>query len=299
MSENKLIEKHDIDNKSGLNARMRQPEENAPRPEAPEEEKTALADAAKGGKAVPAEADGNEMTPPAEAAQGAGVTSTPQRRHEHKTRSAKEKKRAAKLAISLVIAFLVLGLINLLASLDLNFSFFSSATDEKPKKPVYLERPDYNENIFEDEVYMDQIRAIRYTEGAQSVLLTQEKDIAAAGAPVMMLIDYFDAIINGDAKTYNTFFTEDYISKNGLHPAFTMQKIYEINVEKLSEYILYEGTSNRLTRYEYRVTYLIMNNNGTFRDDVASGAAIPEIYEILEYDSDGTVKINSITKYKS
>lgn len=75
-----------------------------------------------------------------------------------------------------------------------------------------------------------------------------------------------------------------------------MQKIYDAEIEYRSKDILNKGKPDQITRFEYVVRYKIMDNNGTFRSDVGSDAAVPEIFEVLLYDSTDEILINSITK---
>ncbi len=208
------------------------------------------------------------------------------------TNGANKKQTIKKVIIVCLCAIPVLLLLNFL--LDRNWSEIfrnSGATDVKVE--YKFATPDYDYDIFEDEKYLDKNRLIEYTDGAVSRLITDDPSLYGVG--VEFFSDYFDAVINGDVDAYNAMFTDEYKKEHGAKSEFTMQKIYNITLEKLSENVIEEGAYKGVKRYTYRVTYMIMDNNGTFRSDMGSDAAVPQIIELLE-DSDGA-KINSITKY--
>lgn len=218
---------------------------------------------------------------------------------EKKPRLREEKALALKIIGGCVAAFVVLLALN---QIDFD-AIYRKLFTPKPlseavgEPPVSFAVADYSENIFEDPEYLAQIRDIRYTEGAQSTIIT-DGNFSQYGVGVELLHRYLEAVINGDAEALPGFFTEDYKKNNKLPKKFTMQKIYEPEIELYSKNIINEGKPNQMTRYEYIMRYRIMDNNGTFRSDVGSDMAVPEIYEIIEYESTGEVLINSITKIR-
>ena len=77
-----------------------------------------------------------------------------------------------------------------------------------------------------------------------------------------------------------------------------MQKIYEIDVVDLNcVSYLNEGKSNQITVYEFNVGYKIMENNGTFRNNLASDNKRPVRYFLYQY-ADGEIKIFDIEEYR-
>ncbi|MGI6202142.1 MAG: hypothetical protein ACOYID_01910 [Eubacteriales bacterium] len=214
-------------------------------------------------------------------------------------RPREHKKLALKIIVGCVAALIVLAALNRIEFDALYVRLFSPKplSDTTGKEQISFAVPNYSENIFEDPEYMAQIRDVRYTEGALSTLIT-DGNYAQYGAALELLHRYLEAVIAGDAEALPSFFTEDYKKDNKLPERFTMQKIYEPEIEFYSKNIINPGKSDQVIRYEYVMRYRIMNNNGTFRDDVGSDAAVPEIYEILEYESTGEVLINSITKIR-
>jgi len=208
------------------------------------------------------------------------------------------------LVVILLSAFVLLAAFNALSKSNFNLDFLSlfgekeNENKDNTDKNIYFYPIDYDENIFEDPEYLAQNHYFIYTENDTSTYMIKDSDYLEGGLPVAMFRQYFDAIINGDSEAYNSFFTADYIKENDKKQNFTMQKVYDISVEKLSTYIFDEGTENEITKYEFRVTYKILKNNGTFRSDVGSNAAVPEVYVVLHYGANNTIKINSINKYQ-
>lgn len=211
---------------------------------------------------------------------------------------AKEKRLAKKAiawVLSLIAVFLALNI--LLESGILNGLF--------NKTPEYTEFPrvedlypaDYDENIFEDEEYMEKERFIRYTENNTTVILETDADFTYKGAVAFFFRDYFDAVINGDHEAYNALLTEEYKAKKGEKQPFTMQKIYDIEVTDLAlTSYLNEGTPNQITVYQFDVAYRIMENNGTYRDNLSSDDKRAMRYILYKYAS-GEILIFNMSEY--
>lgn len=214
-------------------------------------------------------------------------------------RPREQKIRVLKIIGVCVAALVVLSLLNMIDFDALYLKMFSPKplSDTTGNKQITFATPNYSENIFDDPDYMAQVRDIRYTEGALSTIISDDSH-AQYGVGVVLLHNYLEAVIAGDAEALPGFFTEDYKKKNKFPEKFTMQKIYEPEIEFYSKNVFNQGKPDQITRYEYLMRYRIMDNNGTFRSDVGSDAAVPEIYEILVYDSTGEVLINSISQIK-
>ena len=213
----------------------------------------------------------------------------------------KQKKRAVALLIGLCIAFVLLLGINFLSNMKLSSLFpgwFPEETDDqKPNKTILFYPIDYEKDIFQDPEYLALNRYIRYTEGAQSTLII-DGNYAQYGDGMTLLGAYFDSVIRGDCEAYNGFFTEKYFEDREKKERFTMQELYDIEIQLLSKEILNEGTEQQATRLLYRVSYKIHKNNSTFRLDIDSDAAVQEVYEILIDDKTDAAKINAIIRYK-
>jgi len=199
--------------------------------------------------------------------------------------------------IVLLCAIPVMYLLTRLLDRDWDRTFREAALNKgaanETSGAIRFEEPDYDLDIFEDEIYLDKNRYITYTEGAVSQLITENH--SAYGVGPEFFGRYFSAVINGDSDTLNSLLTDDFIKENEAYGRFTMQKIYDITVEKLSENVIESGEYKGVKQYTYRVAYKIMNNNGTFRSDMESDAAVPVIFELLD-DGQGPL-LNSISKY--
>ncbi len=207
------------------------------------------------------------------------------------------KKTVIRFLLILAGLFLCLVVLNLLFDSGLLTSLFRKKPAPSERTPVFLFNPDYDENIFEDEAYLDLNRYIFYTEGALSVYLAGENDFAAMGPAAAFFGDYFDAVIRGDAARFNACFTAEYLAEKGEKDRFTMQQLYDIEVTKLSEYLINEDTADPITVMEFDVSYRIRRNNGTFRDDLESGAARPQVYQLYR-SLTGEILIQSISEYR-
>ncbi len=207
------------------------------------------------------------------------------------------KRKAKTVILVLLILFVILVILNLIAESGI-LNRLSAPNGEETKAPVFLFNPDYDLNIFEDEVYLDLDRYILYSDdGVSFVKLVNESAFQAAGKTAVFFGKYFDSIIYGDSETYNTLFTEDYLKEHGEKDRFTMQMLYNMEVTKLREETINEGTAEQSTLYEFEVRYAIRRNNGTFRSDLESGMTRPQIYVLIENDSTEELLINSITDF--
>lgn len=211
-------------------------------------------------------------------------------------RPREEKKLALMVIAVCVLALAVLAALNLIDFDALYAMMFApKPLSDSTGRTIEFAQPNYSENIFEDEEYMAQNRYLRYTEGPLSTLIT-DGNYAQYGEAVVLLHNYLETIIAGDANSLPGYFTDDFKKNNTLPEKFTMQKIYDAEIEFRSRNVINKGKPDQITRFEYIVRYKIMDNNGTFRRDVGSDAAVPEIFEVLLYDSTDEILINSITK---
>lgn len=202
------------------------------------------------------------------------------------------RQKQKKIIVIVIAAMLVFSLAALTV---LNYVDFDSllAPRDGHKTPIVFYPPNYEENIFENEEYLEKNRYIKYTEGPVSVLIV-DGDYAQYGEAVALLARYLDAIISGDAETYASFFSESYKKSVALPDKFTMQKLYDIEIKKLSA-AEGEDAQGTYRRYVYRVSYMIMRNDGTFRTDLGSDAIRPQ--EITVTERDGALLITGVATY--
>nr|MBQ4320273.1 hypothetical protein [Clostridia bacterium] len=221
------------------------------------------------------------------------MRNTPKKTSDSAGNNAKKKKIITALVI-LVCAVPVMYLATKLLDRDWNEVIHSASVNEVVHNTnIKFADVNWDEDIFEDEVYLDKNRYITYKDGAVSQLITENHALYGVGPEFFS--GYFTAVIHGDNETLNLMYTDEWSKNNAAHESFTPQKVYNIEIEKLSENVIEEGRYAGTKRYTFRVAYMIKDNNGTFRGDMGSDAAVPLIFELL--DSGYGPKINSITKY--
>ena len=218
-----------------------------------------------------------------------------------KINSAENKRKKIVITVIIVI-FMVFVLL-----LILNFAFDKLSPMIKniivkpepiPNIPKYhLYEPDYDSNIFENEEYINKNRYIEFTDGAVSITIT-DNSFDKYGKPLEFFNEYFTALMNGEYEKYNSFFTDEYYT-GGVKPLdkFTMQKIYNINVTKMSQTVIESGINMGVVQYIFKVSYMIMENDGTFRSDMGSDGAVPQMMEIYYYSDSDICLINKIARY--
>ncbi len=199
-------------------------------------------------------------------------------------------KRKKNMKAAVIIFFSVLVIFLILNFVDFDQIFKSSG--KSGRGFVFLE-PDYSVDILKDEEYLAKNRNIRYTDGAVSILIDDGDYLRYSGV-LDMLSRYIDSIINGDAAAYAAFYSIDFRKKTELPREFTMQRLYEINIEKLSE----EGGEDTDGEYKihlYRMSYMIMKNDGTFRRDMGSDALKPQ--DLTIFEQEGEFEIRAVHTY--
>ena len=144
---------------------------------------------------------------------------------------------------------------------------------------------DYNENIFENTVYMGMDRNIYiYDLNTGITESLEEYDYANYGPDVRFMADFVKCISEGDADAYNDCFSDNFYSDVNNEPkdSFTMQKLYNIKLTKISEE---KSANGDYTEYLYYLEYMIYQNNGSFRMDVGSDASVAQYITLIDKDS--------------
>jgi len=197
----------------------------------------------------------------------------------------KKRKQTAAILIAAACVVCIIGLFFLnTGSLTFDFDFFSKEPKETEqvvytgngKHRISLYDPDWESDIFENREWLSKNRWLTYAEGGMSLTLVDE-DYASYGDAVVMFADYFLALMKGDAEWVNSFYTDSYFETHDRYTAITMQKIYDMKVEIIEQ----KDNGNTIT-YIYRVTYKIMENDGTFRNDMVSDAERAQYYYLTD-----------------
>ena len=195
-----------------------------------------------------------------------------------------KKKKKFIIVISSIASFIILlSGIMLFDSLEKKFSGSS-----KNDLSLYFYAPNYELNIFEDSEYMELNRVISYKTGAVTKTVLPER-YSSIDPLLPFISSLLDTMITGKYETYSDFFSTDFKKQNELPKKFTMQRIYNITVEKISDPDADHG-------YLYMIDFMINKNDGTLRDDVGSDASKPWYVSIItengEYKIDKVITAN-------
>ena len=212
----------------------------------------------------------------------------------------KKKRNVIIIFITLVGAAILLIILNFVMDKvnEIPMGEIFNSTSEPVAKNYTFVTPDYDANILEDTEYLDKNRYIEFTNGAMSVTIADGR-FSEYGKPLVFFNDYFNTVINGDHETYNAYFTENYYSDKTHVPfeKFTMQRVYNINATQIQESLITVGEDYGNTMYLFRVSYMIMKNDGTFRNDMGSDGAVPLMFELIYNNVTDKCMINNITRY--
>lgn len=152
---------------------------------------------------------------------------------------------------------------------------------EETGAPLYFANADYTENIFENARYLERNRNIVFGTDSSNHALTEE-NCRTYGDYAAFFYHYFQAIIGGDAAAYAQCFDKAYTENHPLPTRFTMQKLYDITVTENRRETLTDADGNAIPITAFLVEYKILENNGTFRDDLKSGAAQKQYYRVTD-----------------
>lgn len=194
----------------------------------------------------------------------------------------------------IIILVAVVCIIPILLGAIYAINLYVKAKNKMPEQTInYNWYPaDFNENIFEDEEYMKLIEYefISYTEGSVTQIIDKET-ANIYGKEVSFMVNYLYSIVEGNADKYNSFFSDEYYESANKKDAFTMQKIYDVDLKKQSLEKV-EEKGNTYTKCTFVLSYRIFENNGTFRKDIGDGSK--EQY-ITFTDRNGRFLIDSIS----
>lgn len=204
-----------------------------------------------------------------------------------------KKKMLLVFGILLAVLALLFVLVNVLEN------WLTKAQTEQPshstQQTIIFHTPNYDEDITKDSRYMGFDRQIYYCDPSTGITISLTEDTyAEQGEGVELLCHMIDSIIAGDNETYNTYFSDEYLEREGEKDMFTAQKLYNIKITILSSE---EITENGITYTEetYLLEYMIYQNNGTFRTDVGSDAIRKQ--GVVVSDREGDMLIDVVSSY--
>lgn len=160
---------------------------------------------------------------------------------------------------------------------------------------------DYDADIFNDPFYVAKERNITWSEYGDSELLglncpaercwhgiADREYYLSVGEEQAFFRDFAVCLIKGDYVSYPSFFTRGFFDNYTIPEIFTPQKLYDISVEVVNR----KATEDGERESQFILRYKIMNNNGTYRGDVASDSVRPLV--ITTRIENGAVLIDSI-----
>ena len=208
--------------------------------------------------------------------------------------SSKMKKKIVIVIIS-IIAIMALMFISILV-LDSVLDKIQEKQEEEGNNFNFYEA-DYDENIFEDTKYLSLIENgyIRYCDMDNVTLSIDEEDAEKYGEDISFMVSYIKHMINGDVDGYNECYSKLYYEEEKPKEKFTMQKIYDVVIKKISE-VSVTDSNGTYTKYVFSLNYKILNNNGTLRNDFLDGTRTQYIYITTR---EGELKIDGITVLKN
>jgi hypothetical protein len=154
--------------------------------------------------------------------------------------------------------------------------------------------PVTDENIFENSQYVSKNRTVYYCDNSAGYEYTTpitEENRSEYEAEVLFAELYLNTVILGDEIALREMCSQSFLEKNPI-PEFTQQMLYDLNIHTYRTETRDDG-SKLVT---YKLMYKIMQNNGTYRNDVGSDGARPE-YLVLHVSKDGaSIKIEDILR---
>lgn len=213
------------------------------------------------------------------------------------SKRAKEK-RLVKSLFAVVLALIAVFL-------SANLLLESGALDGLLGKEIkYREYPpiedlypaDFDYNVFENAEFVSKPKGFKFTKDGVTQYLEADSEIAQRGVYAKFFAEYFEAVINGDHETYNSFLSIAYRKEHGEKKPFTMQMLYDMEVTFKEQYYENENTPDQIEVTVFDVGYRIMMNNGTYRNNLASDSRRDMKY-VLHKNLDGDIEIFEMEEY--
>lgn len=218
---------------------------------------------------------------------------------EEQSRQARESTRRLKRNMIIVLIGLVVFVVIAIPLIGILDNLQNGAEEETKRLPpssIIFATPDFEYDIMKDEDYLQLNRRIYIHDvrSGQTEELT-DKNLPGYGGGAAVLRDMIRAVINGDADAYNALFSSNYYENHDPEPPFTMQRLYDIKLTKVSE-TLVAGEKGKYTQYEFEVEYKIRLNDGTYRTDIGHDESKKQ-YFVLSDSVTGEVLIDQILEY--
>ena len=224
--------------------------------------------------------------------------------HEEKITLQQKKKRIFFIAVLILVGVSVIITVVLLI-LSAVHNFIQERRWEEaqgPQRSFIFPNPDWSANIFEEEYYMSLNRAVWVSEHNDTMrTVISEENRNAYPAAIQFMYDVVHMIIRGDYEAYNAIFTNEHWENVEWEEragrlwadTFPMQRLHNIELAIVRE---------TETSVDVRVSYMILRNDGTFRNDLeptteTMSPMIPHVYRLV-MDEDGNIRVASRTVYR-
>lgn len=213
------------------------------------------------------------------------------------SRKTKEKR----LVKRLIAAVLTLTAVLLSATLLLESGILDGLLGKEIKYRDYppiedLYPVDFDYDIFGNAEFASKPKGFKFTNDGVSQYVESDSEIARKGVYAEFFAKYFEAVINGDHETYNSFLSIAYRKEHGEKEPFTMQMLYDMEVTFKEQYYLNEDTPDQIEVAVFDVGYRIMMNNGTYRNNLVSDSRRDMKY-VLHKNLDGDIEIFKMEEY--
>lgn len=194
------------------------------------------------------------------------------------------------IVLSVMIAMLIITFIGIIFMSNDDSSqtdFISSYVyDYEIEHPSYIfYTPDYSADITKDNDYLKQVPYIYYTNGGLTECITDE-NYSDYGPIVEFFGAYFDSLKSGDTDAYISLHTERYFNYNYKPYQIAPQRLYNINIELIATAITDDPLYGEVEKAIVKTSYMIMKNDGTFRNDIGSDASRAQYLEVVNIGRD-------------
>ena len=189
------------------------------------------------------------------------------------------KKKILKVFFVIGIGMLIMFALMYVLSLDFD-KFLYKEISVDPPSTVYP--PDFGEDIFKDQEYMEKDRLINFSDYRVyqdgSYISIDSENYTKYGEEAVFMYAFLQSIINGDDTFYNNCFNDKYIALEGEQKPFTKQKIYNIYIR-----LMQVGEAENGEEFAYvRLEYCIFKNDQTLRDDIGSDYSRTQFLTIVK-----------------
>ena len=198
------------------------------------------------------------------------------------------KKKITVLSVMIVMLIITfIGIIFMNDDTPAQENFISSYVyDYEVEHPSYIfYTPDYDADITKDKDYLKQVPYIYYTSGGLTECITDE-NYSDYGPIVEFFGTYFDSLKSGDTDTYISLHTERYFANNYKPYQVAPQRLYNINIELIATAITNDPLYGEVEKAIVKTSYMIMKNDGTFRNDIGSDASRVQYLEVVNIGQD-------------